>query len=430
MRSLRPFGLALAILAAFFAARTSRPLIAEEPAAAPQAKSSDSHSVSSHTPRVFLLDPTVLQANLQRLQGRDKTVTAAVAQLEHDAQQELKAGPFTVLDKDFTPPSGDKHDYMSQAPYFWPDPTKSDGLPYIRRDGQRNPEINKYRNHGDMSRMINSVDMLALAYYFTGKEEYATKAAELLRAWFLNPQTKMNPNLQYAQAIPGISKGRGIGLIETASLPKVVDAIGLLQGSSSWTEADQHGMEDWLEQYLTWMLESHNGHDESAARNNHGTMYDLQTVSLAFFLGKQDLAKSILQRVGSKRIAVQIEPDGRQPLELVRTKAWGYSLSNLNGLMSLARLAEHVDIDLWNYETADGRSIRKAIDFLLPYAAGEKKWDYQQLGGWSARSMLGHLSRAAIKYNDDRYFATVEQLAGDDATSSNLLLRIGPLPKR
>ncbi len=318
---------------------------------------------------------------------------------------------------------------MSQAPYFWPDPTKSNGLPYIRRDGERNPEINKYRNHGDMSRMVNAVDMLTLAYYFTGKEQYAAKATELLRAWFLNPETKMNPNLQYAQAIPGISKGRGIGLIETASLPKIVDAIGLMQGSPSWTEADQHGMEEWLGQFLTWMLESHNGRDESAARNNHGTMYDLQTVSLAYFLGQQDLAKSILQRVGPKRIAVQIQPDGRQPLELARTKAWGYSLSNLNGLLSLARLAENADLDLWNFETADGRSIRQAIDFLLPYAAGEKKWDYQQLGGWSGRGMLSILQRAAIKYHDDRYRAVAEQLGANQASNWNVLLRTKPISK-
>ncbi len=273
-------------------------------------------ATSVPSPRVFLLDANVLIANRRRLLDGDQKIVVAVSALEKEAQAELSAAAPTVLDKEFTPPSGDKHDYMSQAPYFWPDPAKNDGLPYIRRDGERNPEINKYRNHAEMSRMINAVDVLSLAYFYTGKEEYAAKAAELLRAWFLNAETKMNPNLQYAQAIPGITNGRGIGLIETASLPKVVDAIGLLKDSKSWTAADQRGMEEWLGQFLTWMLESHNGRDESNARNNHGTMYDLQIVSLAYFLGKDDFAKSILEKVGRKRIAVQIEPDGRQPLEL------------------------------------------------------------------------------------------------------------------
>src|SRR4051812_15952667 len=267
MKSARTIGLCLAAIVVLAAAAVRLP------AAEPNVKSNPTQA-----PRVFLLDAAVLQGNLQRVRAGEKIFTAALAQLEREAQQELSVGPFSVLNKDYTPPSGDKHDYMSQAPYFWPDPSSTDGLPYIRRDGERNPEINKYRNHGDMSRMMNTVHVLALAYYFTGNEKYAVKAGSLLRAWFLDPQTGMNPNLQYAQAIPGINTGRGIGLIETAALPRVVDAIGLLQGSGSWTEADQRGMEKWLGTFLTWMLESKNGRDESAAKNNHGTMYDVQTV--------------------------------------------------------------------------------------------------------------------------------------------------------
>jgi hypothetical protein len=340
-------------------------------------------------PRVFILDAQQLVKTKERL-----------AALERDAAKALESGAFSVVTKDVTPPSGDKHDYMSQAPYFWPDPNRPNGLPYIRRDGERNPEIDKIYDHRVMDQMVSAVETLALAYYFTGKEKYAAKAAALLRVFFLDAPTRMNPNLQFAQAIPGINTGRGIGLIETRGLTRVVDAIGLLAGSKAWTAADQKGMESWFAKFLQWMLESKNGRDEAAAKNNHGSFYDVQVVSFALFLNRRDLARSVLETAKTKRIATQIEPDGRQPLELARTKAWSYSVGNLDGLMLLARLGENVGVDLWNYRTADGRSIRKALEFLTPFALGEAKWNYQQLGEWQPQILFPLIRRASAHYKD------------------------------
>ena len=344
----------------------------------------------------------------------------ALAKLERDAQKALTAGPFSVTTKTVTPPSGDKRDYMSQAPYFWPDPKSPNGLPYIRRDGERNPEIDKINNHRVKDQMEAAVETLALAYHFKRDETYAEKAAQLLRTFFLDPETRMNPNLQFAQGIPGINTGRGIGLIETRGLTKVVSAIGLLRGSKAWSSDDRKGMQEWFEKFLQWMLESKHGRDEAAARNNHGTFYDVQVVSFALFLGKKSLAKSVLEAAKRKRIAVQIEPDGRQPLELERTRAWSYSVGNLDGLMQLAQLGESLGVDLWNYETADGRSIRKALDFLVPFALGEKKWTYQQLGAWPPQMLFPLIRRAAEHYNDER-FAKVPALKADDR--SNLFIK-------
>lgn len=355
------------------------------------------------SPRVFLLNAKKLADTKQRIQSGDKTFAAALTKLEADARKALQQEPGSVTTKAVTPPSGDKHDYTSQAPYFWPDPTKPNGLPYIRRDGERNPELEKITDHHTLDQMEAATRTLSIAYYFSGNEQYAAKATQLLRAWFLDPATRMNPNLQYAQFIPGVNTGRGIGLIETRGLADVVDAIGLLAGSSAWTSTDQNGLRDWYSRFLQWMLESKNGREENAAKNNHGTYYDVQATSFALFLGRNDLAKEIVETARQKRIALQIEPDGRQPLELARTKAWGYSNGNLDGLMLLARLAENVGVDLWNYQTRDGRSIRRALEYLYPFAAGDQKWTYQQLGGFDGRSLFPLIRRASQHYRDDKF---------------------------
>lgn len=375
----------------------------------------------SDSPRVFLINAGQLQETKQRVKAGDKTFDASLAKIESDAKAALSAGTYSVVTKSVTPPSGDKHDYMSQAPYFWADPKSPNGLPYIRRDGERNPEINKITDHQSLDKMVSSVESLALAFYFKGDEKYAAKAAQLLRAWFLDPATKMNPNLQYGQGIPGITTGRGIGLIETRGLTRVVDAIGLLEMSKALTEADKRGIKDWFSKFLQWMLDSKNGRDENAAKNNHGTYYDIQTASFALFLGKTELAKNILETAKQKRIALQIEPDGRQPLELERTKAWSYSVGNLEGLMTLAALGETVGVDLWNYQTRDGRSIRRALEYLYPFAVGEK-WKYQQLGEWQPQILFPLMRRASAKYKDREFTNMLSKIpVAEPADKTHLL---------
>ena len=376
-------------------------------------------------PRVFLLDATQLRLMRQRIHDGDKTIAGAWAKLERDAQEALSEGPFSVVNKERTPPSGDKHDYMSQAPYFWPDPKSPSGLPYIRRDGERNPEINKITDHRSLDQLESSVETLALAYYFKGDERYAAKAAQLLRAFFLDPPTRMNPNLQYAQFIPGVNTGRGIGLIETRGLTRVVDAVGLLAGSTSLTAIDERGLHEWFGEFLQWMLESKNGRDESAAKNNHGTYYDVQVISYALFVSRKELAMRVLQDARQKRIALQIESDGRQPLELARTKAWSYSNGNLDGLMLLARLGEHLGVDLWNYQTMDGRSIRKALDFLILVALGERKWQYQELGGLQPQMLFPLLRRGANVYHDKQYQALMTKIPDVSSTDRSRLIYRG-----
>jgi hypothetical protein len=350
----------------------------------------------------------------------DKNLAPAIADLIQQADRALTAGPFSVINKDMLPPSGDKRDYMSLAPYWWPNPAKPDGLPYIRRDGERNPEIHKLRNRLDLGEMVDAVEILTLAYYFTEDEKYASRAALLIRHWFLDPVAGMNPNLKYGQAIRGVNEGRGEGLIETRTLTRVIDSIGLLAGSPAWLAKDQQGSEEWFSKFLDWMLTSELGRDEANSENNHGTFYDVQAACYALFIGKRDVARKILQTVGERRIAVQIARNGSQPLELKRTKAWSYSVGNLAGLMALARLGEHVDVDLWRYETKDGRGIRKALDFLAPFGVGERAWPHQQINGFSPDIFYPMLRLAAAKYPNGPYTVMLAKLPSRSATAGAL----------
>jgi hypothetical protein len=374
-------------------------------------------------PRVFIYDAKVL-ASLRLASPEAPQKKEILQALKEQTDRAVLEGPFSVMQKAVTPPSGDKHDYMSQAPYFWADPSKPNGLPYIRRDGEHNPELKKISDHDQFGRMGDDARVLALAYYLTGEESYANRATLLLRAWFLDPATRMNPNLEFGQGIPGINTGRSIGIIESRALIPVIDAVGLLAGSHAWTTQNQDGMKAWLAQYLHWMRFSEKGESENAAKNNHGTWYDLQVVDIALFLGDRALAADTLNRVKTTRIAVQIEPNGSQPLELARTNAWGYSNGNLDGLTQLACLGQEIGVDLWHFQTADGRSIQAAINFVLPYAIGSKQWNYQQIGGFHADEPEHTLERAAKAYGDSEYTAAANKIAGNPPDLLTLLLRI------
>jgi hypothetical protein len=328
-----------------------------------------------------------------------------------EADKALTMTPLSVMDKGVTPPSGDKHDYMSQAPYFWPDPTKPNGRPYIRKDGERNPEINKISDHENIFKVTGAVSILGLAYTMTGREDYAAKATQLVRVWFLDPATKMNPHLRFGQGIPGINDGRGIGIIETRSLPELLDGVTLIRNSKSWTRADEQSLQAWMRQYVQWLVESPYGRDESKNGNNHETWYEVQVTALALWTGQQDLAKRTLER-GRESIAKQIEPDGRMPRELGRTNPWQYSTFNLEAFLNLSMLGAKAGVDIANYRTTDGRSLRQALDFLVPFAAGDKKWPYEQLSEFHPQQLNAVLRRASAIWGDPKYRELAAKIGG------------------
>jgi len=371
---------------------------------------------AAEAPRTIALRSVELVAARAELGRGDARLAAPLAQLRAEADQLLTRKPASVLDKTRTAASGDPHDYFSFAPYWWPDPKKPDGLPYIRDDGKVNPDSKRGTDSAALARTCGSVETLGLAYFFTGDERYAKKAATLARVWFLDAATRMNPHLEHAQAIPGINAGRGIGIIETRHLIGLIDGLALLAGSSAWSKHDSDAMTTWLAAYYQWMTTSKNGRDEASAENNHGSWSDVQVVALALAVGRVDDARKLLASVPMKRIARQIEPDGRQPLELARTKSLDYSCFNLEALVLLARFGEHVGVDLWKFSTADGRHLRAALRYVAPYVDPAKAWPKEDIKAMDRARLLPLLDEA-LRHGDDAEFrALFAQFGGTPAS--------------
>jgi hypothetical protein len=368
-------------------------------------------------PRTFTLDPQALLSVKSQIQKHSADLESAFRKLVQDADYVLDLNPLSVVTKPMTPPSGDKHDYMSLAPYFWPNPNTPTGLPYVSRDGETNPEAKEIPDPDNLEKMISTVWTLSLACYFAGDEKYASHAATWLRTWFLDSSTHMNPNLNYAEGIRGLSDGEPWGIIETHNLYQVVDSLGLIKGSSSWSDADDDAMKSWFREYLSWLLTSQLGIEESKAANNHGSWFDVQTASIALYLGDVELATKILRDSRLNRIAAQVEPDGRQPQELARTRSWEYSLFNLRALFCLASLGENVQIDLWRFETSDKRSVRKALDYLTPFGLNQANWPYKEIGAWDTKGLVPLLRQAAVAYNSQEYLDDSRDMADPNAPS-------------
>ncbi|HEX7903183.1 MAG TPA: alginate lyase family protein [Chitinophagaceae bacterium] len=370
-------------------------------------------TVTAQLPKVWIMDANRLAAIKTKWQQKDETIVTLVESLQQQADTLLTIKPFSVMDKQFTPVSGNKHDYMSQAPYFWYDSTKPNGLPYMRKDGVRNPEIYKITDRTYLGKLDETSRVLSLAWYITGKEKYAAKASELLHTWFLNKDTKMNPHLEYGQAIPGVNTGRGIGIIETVALTGIADAASLLSGSKAWTTTDHAALQQWYAQYLNWLLTSKNGKDEHAAKNNHGTWYYAQAIDFALFTGNAGKAKKLTEE-SKKRLDSQLTKEGKQPLELERTNGLGYSTMNLRGWFTVATLAQKTGIDLWHYKTSKGIQLHAALDWLLPYALGEKKWEYQQISKYNKTDIYPLLLQASAAFKDPKYLAAAKAASGEN----------------
>ncbi|WP_413740716.1 alginate lyase family protein [Sphingomonas sp. Sphisp66] len=309
----------------------------------------------------------------------DPAAKAAYDALIARAEKAMARPLYTVVDKKASPPSRDPHDYLSLAPYWWPDPSKPGGLPYVRKDGEINPDRNTDKfDVSDLEGMSSDVETLSLAYYFSDNPRYAGRAASLVRTWFLDPKSRMNPNMNYAQAVPGREEGRAEGVLDTSRLERVVEGIGLIGTSGRLTETERKGLETWFSDYLDWMQSSRNGKAENAAKNNHGMWFDAQTAQFALFARRPEMTRAVAEAFAKKRMAPQITAEGRMPLELARTRSLHYSIYALLAAYDVADMGKCVGIDVWNRQE-DGKSLRLATDFLKPYYRKVASWPMPEL---------------------------------------------------
>ena len=333
-----------------------------------------------------------------RLTAYDEGKIAALAQAHPDsargrlfdrltleADLALQRGPYTVTDKTALPPSGDPQDYFNPAPYWWPNPDTPTGIPYVFRDGERIPGTRLYEPASDsfdrtrLQRLFDDTTVLALAWKATGKPEYATHAAALIRSWFIDPDTRMNPHLRYSQ--PRSQKlndeGSKSGLIEMKDLYYLLDAVRLVEQAGALADPEKASLRSWLAEYLDWLQTADQGQQERATPNNHGTCFDLQTGAIAAFLGDDALLRQTF-RTSRERLLEQFEPDGTQPHEMKRTQTQHYTHFNLQCWMNLVTLADSCGDRLWQFEGADGRGLAVAFSWLMPYLA-RADWPFEQI---------------------------------------------------
>jgi len=317
------------------------------------------------------------------VEGKDPLLSKTFKRLLAEADDALHRGPFSVTDKTTLPPSGDIHDYWHPAPYWWPNLARKNGLPYIRRGGERAPGTRMYEPQSEqfdstrLKRVFDDSITLALAWKFTGEEKYAGHGMKILRTFFVDPATRMNPHLNYAQVRLGHANniGNSYGIIEMKDLYYYLDAVRILAGASP----DNNILSDfrhWLNDYLQWLLDSPQGKKECRSYNNHGTYYDLQVASIAAFLDNQPLLYETLIRAQT-RMPLQFSSDGSQPEELDRPSSTHYCCFNFQGWINLAEIAGRWGVDLWKYKDKSGASLEKGARWLLNYMG--KPWPYQQI---------------------------------------------------
>jgi hypothetical protein len=344
-----------------------------------------------------------------------------VAQIDHTrilnaATAAMKQEPVTITASHAKYSDGGPHDFYSNGDYWWPNPDTTNGLPYVQRDGQTNP--GNFTEHRKVVRQLSdAVAALGAAYKITGDDQYAAHAAALLKVFFLDDATRMNPDLQFAQAIPGVSKGRGTGIIDTLHLIEIPKAVEAMQKSPAFPPEVLAGLKKWFADYVQWMTTSKNGNDEANASNNHAVAFWLQVAVFAEFTGDEKNLAECRHRFTDVFVQKQMATDGSFPRELARTKPYGYSTFQLDNMVTLCQVLSTKDTDLWDYSLPDGRGIRKAVTFMYPFWLDKSKWpkkpDVQAWDGWPARQPS--LLFAGIQFDEPAYLDLWKKLPADPA---------------
>ena len=371
------------------------------------------------------LDADLIAESKARIENDTATPEAksSYQRLIEEADSAMQVGMMSVTDKGMTPPSGDKHDYYAISPYWWPNPDTEDGLPWLRIDGKTNPASKT--DETDTVRIglfTRSVRALGVAYYFSDDEKYAEQAANMLRHWFINPETRMNPHVRYAQVVPGVDDQRRSGMIDSRSFSdRLVDALALLETSEHWTEADDLAMKAWLGEFLDWLITSEQGTAELYSPNNHGTWMQAQIAGIAYYIGREDIAR-VAVATTKWRIRDQLNKKGQQEEELARTRGYHYSYFKLDAMAYLAQLGDKLDINIREHEYK-GRSIKLGIDYIAQFSKASE-WPHKdndvKKGRFQTYRMLTIYRKADLAWGTNHYDQVVEEIGFSNAGIDNL----------
>lgn len=371
-------------------------------------------------PLVWRLDALITARDA--VQRQDPAVMQAHRALLWRADRALNAGPFSVTDKTLIANSGDPHDYTSLSRYWWPNPNTEDGLPYVQRDGESNPAVNgEDFDRRRSQNMVNAVSTLALAAWFTGEAAYADHAQMLINTWFIDPETRMNPSLNYAQSVPGRHDGRIYGIIDTRVYMEVVDAARLMNVMGVLDPAIDQGLKTWFAQYATWLATSDLGQGARQTTNNHGIFYDFQLAGFAMAAGDCSIPLRVFEDTKA-RIDAQIVADGRMPAEERRTRSFHYTAFNAQAMMNVARLAEHFGISLYGHIGEDGYGVSDTLELVASYAGREEEWPHQMIAGPPDTVVWNLMMDATMVYTSPTIAQAAQTATGYDEKSRVILL--------
>ncbi len=337
---------------------------------------------------------------------------------EYTDKEYLEMAPLSIVDdKIHVAPSRDPRDYISLSPYWWPDPNVEGGVPYVRDDGVRNPEVYEYheRRRGELFSV--AVQSLAVVYYLSGEEKYAEKCSELIRTWFLDPKRGMNPNMTYAQYVPGMQYIRGTGIIDSRRFMTGFNAAMIIKGSEAWTADDEAKLKRWAAAFSFWLENSVNGLKEVNSANNHGLWYETILQMSIMYSGDYDYLAQRITNYMLPRIDTQVAEDGSLPHELARTLGLHYTTFALEAINLSDIMGGKVGVDVWNYVAENGRSAKMAVDYALPYYVDPKPWPHQQIKPFGTNRGAIILYHAGKAMNNAEYSQTAEQI-GQKVTSS------------
>ncbi len=347
---------------------------------------------------------------------------AAYVRLIDTADKALTQTPYSVTHKTKAGPSGDFKDYVSLSRYFWPNPNTEDGLPYIRKDGRSNPELNGENFDRRRSQhMTNDVRALALAAYFTGEQKYAEKAQQFVKTWFLDEATAMNPHLKFAQGVPGATPGREFGILDGRIYWDVMDGMLLLQAARMTEAKTVNALRSWFGEYAKWLVTSEFGKKAKSKKNNHGVYYDAQLSHILLFAGRCDLAEKVIKGAHG-RTKTQIEKSGLMPEEKKRTQSLFYHAFNLRAFLRLSYYAKRLDMDIYDKRKGKGGSIKTSVDFVASYAGRTEDWSYEEINKKIDRALWRMIKNAQLIDESESLDAAMKALSYDSSKEIETLI--------